>query len=152
MHKGRPFEIEQRLRPFAANDLYSTGWPAKTYSMSVGTYTGSSSSFVSIPTPDLTLQSMDADGLGGDYWGVIADPIMADLKVGFHFRFNPSINQTEAWVQCYFNGQRSLYEPSSGDNHLGYAWNPVSLFPLDPGGPFHNNIRPTHVIWDPKGY
>lgn len=152
MHRGRPFEIEQRLRSFAANSLYSVGWPAKAYAMTTGTYTGSSAIFVTIPTPDLLLTAMDADGLGGDYTGVIANPIMADLKVGFHFRFDPVRNQTVAWTQCYFNGQRSCFEPDPGSNMLFYAWNPVSVFPLNPGGPFANQIRPVHVVWDAKPY
>lgn len=152
MHRGRPFELEQTLRSFAANNIYSVGWPAKAYALSLATYTGSSAVFVTIPTPDITLESMDPDGLGGDYTGRIADPMLADLKVGFHFRFNLVANQAEAWIQTYFNGQRALNEPTPGTNFVSYAWNPYSAFLSNPGGPFANQIRPTRLIFVPKPY
>ncbi len=151
MHKGLRFPIEQRLRAFAPSILYPFGWPPQVFEMTTGMYTGSAAVFVTTPTPDLTLESFDTDGLGGDFTGRLCPPALADLKVGFHFRMNADMTQPEAWIQCYFNGQRSMFEPGGTNSvHYDYAWNGVNSNVTSPGGPFANQIRPTSVRWNPK--
>lgn len=152
MHRGRPFEIEQQLRAFAANNLYSFGWAAKAYSISLGTYTGSSAVFVTNPTPDIVFTGFDPDFLGGEYRGPLNGPPFTPLEVGFHFRFDPIGQQAEMWIQTWFNGNRCLNEPKPGTNYQSYAWAGYSAFIGNPGGPFSGAIRPTRIIYLPKTY
>ena len=152
MHKGRPFKLEQRLRQFGPTDLYSFGWPAAAYTMTVGTYAGSSAVSITNPTPDIVFYQFDADFLGGEYRGALNGPPFTTLEVGFHFRLNSTGEDVEGWVQTWFNGQRCTNEPSSGQNHIPFIWNAVSVFPGTTGGPFWANLHATHVVWAPKVY
>jgi len=152
MHRGRPFAIEQQLRAFAPSDLYSSGWAALAYAMSTGTYGGTLASLITTPAPDLTFSGFDADFLGGDYKGVLYSDSSTTLEVGFHFRINSTGEDTEGWIQTYVNGARCLNEPSSGQNHINFMWNAVSIFPSTSAGPHWAQLHPDHVVWDPKGY
>jgi len=152
MHKGRPFEIDQRLRLYAPNDLYSAGWPARSYTMTTGTYGGSLAGFVTDPTPLLEFQTFDPDFLGGYYLGVIGNDGVNDLAVGFHFRLNATSEDSEGWVQTFISGAPCLNEPTTGQNHLPFIWNAVSLFPSTSTGPHWAELHPDHVVWDPTPY
>jgi len=152
MHKGRPFEIDQRLRIYAPNDLYSAGWPAKAYTVTTGTYGGSLAGFVTNPTPELVNDLLDSDYQGGFYRGFIGSSPAGDMYVGFHFRLNATGEDCEGWVQTFIDDDLCLNEPGTGQNHLPFIWNAVSLFPSTSAGPRWTELHPDHVVWGPRAY
>jgi len=152
MHKGRPFRIEQLLRPFGRADLYSFGWPAREYLMTDGAYDGTLADFITDPIPVLTFVDWDPDYQGGYYRGFLGSAPGNDMYVGFHFRANSTKDDVEGWVQTYIGSDACLNEPPTGQNHLPFIWNAVSLFPSTSTGPHWSELHPDHVVWEPKVY